>query len=123
MPAFLKSVQHATRGLFVFFRTERNGKIQLSASLIAIVSGLYFHITAGEWCWIIACIISVIAMEMINTAIEHICNMISPDYHPAVKNIKDISAGAVWLTAIGAAVIGMIVFSKYIMLIMNNILS
>lgn len=122
MPAFIKSVQHATRGLFIFFKTERNGKIQLSISLMAVVLGLYFHITSAEWCWVIISIVAVIGMEMINTALEHLCNLVSPDYHPAIKNIKDISAGAVWLVAIGAFVIGLFVFSKYIILIMNNIL-
>ncbi|MDB5191827.1 MAG: diacylglycerol kinase [Segetibacter sp.] len=107
---FIKSFGFAFTGLFTFFRYERNGKIQLLAAVIATIAGGLFKISLHEWMWMCACIVTVLSFEMMNTAIEKICNMVQPEYHPAVKAIKDIAAAAVLLAAMASVVIGALIF-------------
>jgi diacylglycerol kinase len=108
--ALNKTFSTAFNGIKYFFKTERNGKIQAGVSLITILSGLYLRITAVEWIIIVLCMGLVLALEMINTALEHLCNMIHADYHPSIKIIKDIAAGAVLTFSAVSVVAGLIIF-------------
>jgi diacylglycerol kinase len=108
--ALNKMFTTAFSGIKYFFKTERNGKIQAGVSLITIISGLYLKLDAVEWIVIVLCIGSVLALEMINTALEHLCNMIHKDYHPSIKIIKDIAAGAVLTFSVISVVAGLIIF-------------
>jgi diacylglycerol kinase len=110
MIKLLKAFGFAIDGIVVFFRHETNGKIQGVCAIIALALSAYYHISANEWLWILACICLVIALEMINSAIEKICNIISPDFHPTIKVIKDICAGAVLWASIFSVVIGCVIF-------------
>jgi len=94
----------------VFFRHETNGRIQGVFALIAIALSVYYKLPANEWLWIIACISLVIALEMVNSSIEKVCNIISSEYHPTIKVIKDMCAGAVLWASVFSAVIGCIIF-------------
>lgn len=78
--------------------------------MIATTIGLVCNISATEWMIVIGCIALVMAMEMMNTAIEKLCNIVSKDFHPTIKIIKDVTAGAVLLGAIGSLIIGAIIF-------------
>jgi diacylglycerol kinase len=110
MIGFLKGFIYAFNGLVVFFRHERNGRIQLIVAIIAVVLSWILKISVAEWMVILGCIASVLSFEMINSSIEKLCNLVHPKFHPAVKTIKDISAGAVLLVAISSAIIGAIIF-------------
>jgi diacylglycerol kinase len=107
---FISSFQFALEGMASFFLHERNGKIQLFAAVIALTLGTMLHISLPEWIYIIGCIAMVLSLEMINTAIEQICNMVQPEYHIAVKRIKDIAAAAVLLCAVASFIIGALIF-------------
>lgn len=107
---FLKGFLYAFNGLVVFFRHERNGKIQLAIAVLVVLLGLSLHVSAYEWILLLACIGSVLAFEMINSSIEKLCNLVHPTHHPAVKVVKDISAGAVLWVSVCSAVIGIIIF-------------
>lgn len=85
-------------------------RIHLVAAVLACVAGFYFNITSGEWIVIILCIVLVISFELLNTAIEELCNMIYPEQHPVIKKVKDIAAGAVLVAAIGSVIAGLIIF-------------
>lgn len=100
----------AFHGIGLFFSKERNGKIQLSIAAITIVVSIILHISAIEWMFILICISTVILTEMLNAAVEKVCDMLSSDYHPGIKIIKDISAGAVLWASIISAIIGCIIF-------------
>jgi len=63
-----------------------------------------------EWIVVLLCICAVLGLEMINSALEHLCNLVQRDYHPLVKKIKDVSAGAVLIASIISVVIGFIIF-------------
>jgi diacylglycerol kinase len=105
-----RSFGFAFQGIAVFFKTQHNAWIHLLSALIAIAGGFYFRITGNEWCWIIAAISMVFITEMLNTAIEFLCDHITPVIHPQIKKVKDISAAAVFFAAIAALAIGLIVF-------------
>ena len=110
MRSFLKGFVYAFNGLVVFFRNERNGKIQLLIAVLIVAVGFWLHISAAEWMTVLACIAAVLSLEMVNSAIEKLCNLVQPGYHPAVRVIKDISAGAVLWVAILSTIIGAIIF-------------
>jgi diacylglycerol kinase len=110
MIKLLKAFGFAMDGIVVFFRHETNGKIQGICAIVALALSAYYRISANEWLWILACICVVIALEMINSAIEKICNIISADFHPTIKVIKDICAGAVLWASIFSVVIGCVIF-------------
>lgn len=110
MSRLLKSFQWALYGLKYCIIKEKNFQLHCAAAVIAVGLGLFLHLTLAEWIAVIICITLVLAFEMVNTAIEQVCNIIHPAIHPSVKIIKDVSAGAVFLIAIMAAVCGAIIF-------------
>ena len=107
---FIQSLQFAITGIAAFFRNETNGQIQLGAAIIAVILGWIFQIAPMEWLVVVLCITMVLTLEMINTAIEKLCDVMHPGYHPQIKIIKDIAAGAVLCAAIGSVIAGAIVF-------------
>lgn len=107
---FLKSFVYAFNGLVIFFRHERNGKIQLLVAVVAMLLSWRFRISAAEWMVVLGCIATVLSFEMINSSIEKLCNLVHPKYHPAVKTIKDLAAAAVLFVAFVSAIIGGIIF-------------
>lgn len=110
MNKFIKAFVYAFNGLIIFFKNETNGRLQLIAALAAIALSAFLKISVNEWLCIIICISSVISLEMINSAIEKLCNMINPEFHPAIKIIKDISAASVLWASFFSAIIGTIIF-------------
>ena len=92
-------------------------KIHVLAMIIVIALGIFFKLNAIEWCFIAIAIATVISGELFNTAIETVVDMISPEKNPKAKLVKDIAAAAVLALAIGAAVVGMIIFIPKLMLI------
>lgn len=106
----INSFKYAIEGIISSFKTERNMKIHVLAMIIVIALGLFFKLNKVEWCFIIIAIASVISAELFNTAIETVVDMVSPERNPKAKLVKDIAAGAVLVVAIGAAIIGFIIF-------------
>jgi len=102
--------KYAIDGIVAFFRSEQNARIHALAAITAIILGFCVHITRHEWIAILLCISAVFCTEMINTAIEKLCNIVHPAYHSQIKMIKDIAAGAVLLSAVASLVIGAIIF-------------
>ena len=111
----INSFKYAIEGFISSFKTERNMKIHISSMIIVILLGVYFKLTAIEWCLIAIVIALVICAELFNTAIETVVDMVSPEKNPKAKLAKDISAAAVLSFAIGAAVVGIIIFVPKIM--------
>ena len=85
-------------------------KIHVLAMAIVIALGIFFKLSKIEWCIIIITIVMVISAELFNTAIETVVDMVSPQKNPQAKLTKDIAAGAVLTLAIGAVIIGAIIF-------------
>ena len=110
MKGFLKGFVYAFNGLVIFFRHERNGRIQLLMAIVVVLLGWGVRLSAGEWIVVLGCIATVLSFEMINSSIEKICNLVHPTHHPAVKTIKDLAAAAVLFVAFISAIIGAIIF-------------
>ena len=106
----LRSFQYAFSGLKKAFRSEKNFKIQFIISLSAILLAFLFHISALEWVAVLGCCSLVLGLELINSAIERLCNFVSPGIHPAIKKIKDFSAAAVLIASLVSFLIGLIIF-------------
>lgn len=117
MSTFIKNVGFASAGIKYFFKNERNGKIQLVIGLLVISLGLVVNLSTVEWCIILGCIALVIALEMVNTSLERVCDMLSTEYHPMIKIIKDVAAGAVLWAAIFCATIGCIIFTPHLLML------
>ena len=110
----INSFKYAIEGIISSFKTERNMKIHVLAMTVVIALGFFFKLDKIEWCFIIIAIASVISAELFNTAIETVVDIVSPERNPKAKIAKDIAAGAVFVVAIGAAIIGFIVFGPQI---------
>ncbi|QEC67627.1 diacylglycerol kinase family protein [Panacibacter ginsenosidivorans] len=113
--SFFKAFYHAWKGIQQFFLHDRNGRIHLGAAIATVMAGFVLHVSNIEWIVLLLCIAAVISLEMINAAIEKLCDMVHEAYHPTIKNIKDISAGAVLLVSIISVVIAAIIFIPKIM--------
>ncbi len=105
-----QSLVCAARGLGSVFASQVNARIHAAASIAAIGAGWWLRIAAAEWALVVAAIAMVWAAEALNTAIEHMVDLISPDAHPLAGKAKDAAAGAVLAASIGAALIGAFVF-------------
>lgn len=91
-------------------KKERNLKIHLIIASIIIVLGVYYQVSAVNWMILAIAMGSVITMEMMNTAIERVVDLVTKDFHPLAKEAKDIAAGAVLIAAAVSVVIGLIIF-------------
>lgn len=106
----LKSFKYAFSGLKFFFIHDHNGRLHFIAATIAIGLSWFLHLSAFEWMVVLLLIGAVIVTEMINAAIEKLADVVSPSYHPKIKIVKDIAAGAVLVTVFLAVIIGGIIF-------------
>jgi undecaprenol kinase/diacylglycerol kinase (ATP) len=110
MKYFFRSVLFALQGIKQFFSRDRNGKIQIVFGATAIILGFTVSLSSFQWLLVLFCIGLVISLEMINSAIERYCDLVTTDFHPGVKVIKDVAAGAVLVASIMSLVIGLIIF-------------
>ncbi len=106
----LASFRYAFAGVRHLFLTQRNAQIHAAIGVIAVAFGVAFQISQAEWLSLVIISALVVAAEGVNTAIEAIVDMVSPEYHPLAKVAKDVGAGTVLLTAIAAVIVGLIVF-------------
>ncbi|MDB5014765.1 MAG: Diacylglycerol kinase, partial [Daejeonella sp.] len=95
MIRFFKSFKFAVAGIKYAFATQVNFKFHTLATITVTIAGFYFELSTVEWLWIIAAIGMVVSVELLNTAIEVLVDLISPDYNVKAGIVKDLSAGAV----------------------------
>ncbi len=95
-------------------RCQHNAWIHAAITVAVVVAALLFRISSADWCWIILAMSIVWTAEALNTAFEFLADAASPEFHPLVRDAKDVAAGAVLLTAGAAVVIGSIVFWPYV---------
>lgn len=113
----LASFGWAVQGIIDLFSHHPNAQIHLLATLIVLPTGFMLGLSAVEWCIIVLCIILVLALEAMNSAVEYLADKISPEKDVLIGKAKDIAAGAVLLGAVGAVVIGGIIFVPKILLL------
>lgn len=110
----LKSLGYAGAGLVHLIKSEPHARIHLLVTILVVIAAIVLNVARLDWILLTFAIALVWAFEAINTAIEHLCDVISPDQSDSIKYAKDIAAAAVLVAAIGAAIIGITVFSPYI---------
>lgn len=111
----LRSFQFAGRGIVDLFRFENNAKVHLLLAGLVILAGFYLQLSRSEWAIITTQIGLVWAAEAFNTAIEKLCDFVSPGRHPQIKAIKDLSSGAVLILAVTAVMVGLIIFGSHLL--------
>ncbi len=109
----IKSFGHALNGLGYMVRVEGNARVHLLATLVVLGLGWGLGVSAAEWALLIIAITLVWVAELLNSALELLCDIVSPEYSDKVKRAKDMAAAAVLVAAIGAAGLGALVFVPY----------
>jgi diacylglycerol kinase len=119
--ARLESFKNAFNGVRTLFINEHNAWLHVIAALLVIVSGIIFRISATDWIAVIIAIGLVFASEAINSSIEKLSDFVSPEKRNSIKEVKDLAAAGVLISAITALLIGLIVFiPKIVSLIANK---
>ena len=113
-PPVHKSFFNAFRGISLMLRSERNFQIEILALVINLGLIVFLKLSPTDAAIVLLTCFFVLSTEIVNTAIEKICDIVQPEYDERVKFIKDISAGAVLILSIAAVFVGILVYSKYI---------
>ncbi|MGB2705283.1 MAG: diacylglycerol kinase [Candidatus Omnitrophota bacterium] len=107
----VESLNRSVEGFIYVLKTQRNMRLHFLIATLVLVLGLYFNLPKIELLLLVSVIALVLVLEMINTAVELTIDLIKNVYHPLARIIKDITAGAVFLAALNAVVVGYVVFS------------
>lgn len=105
----VKSFQYAFEGWWYVLRTQHNAWIHALISLAVFGMGFWLHLAARDWAIIILAMMAVWMAEFMNTALETLVDMTSPDFHPLAKVAKDVAAAAVLVGALGAVLVGLLI--------------
>ncbi len=104
-----QSFHFAVRGVTLMLKTQHNAWLHAAATVLIVALGLFCHIDHDDWCWLILAMIAVWTAESLNTALEFLADVASPEFHPLVEKAKDVAAGAVLISALGSVIIGLMV--------------
>ena len=116
----LRSFGHALRGLKVLLQTQHNARIHAGATVLVIAVGALFEISLTEWALVALAVVCVWATEALNTAIEFLVDLVSPELHPLAAKAKDVAAGAVLVAAIGSLIVGFLVFGPHVLSLLER---
>lgn len=105
----IRSFRFAGQGIFDLFRYENNAKVHLLAAVFTVAIGFWLRFSVTEWAIILTQIGLVWAAEAVNTAIEKLCDVVSPGHNPTIGKVKDMAAGAVLILTILAVVVGLLI--------------
>ncbi|WP_154025842.1 diacylglycerol kinase family protein [Olsenella uli] len=114
-PTFWRSFGFAVQGFRFVLRTERNIKVMLGGFAFAVAVGLFLGLSPTQWGLILLCCGAVLCAELLNTAVETVVDLVSPEYHPLAGRAKDIAAAAVWVLCVFVGVVGLVVFGSVIL--------
>jgi len=109
------SFKFALQGINSAVRSEPHMRLHVLSAIGVIVAGFLFQVTKLEWCLLAGSIGMVITAEIFNTSIETLTNLVSPERHPLAGKTKDLAAAAVLVSAITAAIVGLIIFMPYVL--------
>ncbi len=109
MKSRLRSFHFAVRGVMLMLRTQHNAWLHVVATICIVILGVFCRIGHDGWCWLILAMVAVWTAESLNTALEFLADVASPEFHPLVEKAKDVAAGAVLISAFGSVVIGLMV--------------
>ncbi|MBY4797976.1 diacylglycerol kinase family protein [Collinsella sp. AGMB00827] len=110
-PTFIRSFRFALEGIGIAIKTERNIKVMLGIGAVALIVSAWLALDPISWCIILMCCALVIHAELVNTALEAVVDLASPEIHPLAKRAKDIAAASVYVLSVMSALVGLLVFS------------
>ncbi|HIZ81765.1 MAG TPA: diacylglycerol kinase family protein [Candidatus Mediterraneibacter pullistercoris] len=117
----IKSFGYAFQGILTGIRNERNMKIHCAAIILVTMAGTLFQITAVQWCICLLLFALVAALELVNTAVEAVVDLVTEEKKPLAKVAKDTAAGAVLIAAAASVIIGCIIFLPYVLELLGKI--
>ena len=110
----IRSFRFAIVGIWTMLTSQHNAWLHACATVAVVVAGFLFSLSRSEWCWLVLALMAVWTAEALNTAFESLADVASPEFHPLVKQAKDVAAGAVLISAIGSLTIGCLVFGPHV---------
>ncbi|EIT85212.1 diacylglycerol kinase [Fictibacillus macauensis ZFHKF-1] len=110
MHRFKQSFLHAARGIKTAFQGEQNIFIHVGVGILVTLVAMFLHFSAEKMALLLLVIGGVIALEIVNTAIEHLVDLVTEEYHPLAKKVKDLASGAVLVFCAIAVIIGLLLF-------------
>ncbi len=110
MQKFLRSFRYALRGIWYAFRHEHNLQVEVVFAVLVFLLAFLFRLSPTEKAILFITVSIVLALELLNTAVERLVDMTKPRVHPYAKVVKDITAGAVLLSALFSVLVGLILF-------------
>lgn len=119
-PGFFESFSYALQGIGAAVRRERNFKVMLAAGAAAVVAGFALRLDAMSWVAVILMIGLVLCAELLNTAVESVVDLASPDVHPLAKYAKDLAAGAVLVLSVCVGVAGLVIYVRAALLLVGG---
>jgi diacylglycerol kinase (ATP) len=114
-----RSFGYAFSGIVKAFKSEPNFRIHIIAATLSLVAAFFLNFAAYEWLILVFAILLVIILELVNTAIETVVDMVSPRYSLKAKVVKDVSAAAVMIAAFMAILVGIILFLPKILILLH----
>ncbi len=108
-PNLLASFGFALQGIAHAFRTQRNFKVHLAVTALVIVAGITLGISVEQWAILVGMIALVLQAELVNTALEAVVDRVAPEFHALAKVAKDCAAGAVFVCAFAAVIVGLLI--------------
>lgn len=109
----MKSFMFALAGILQVWREERSFKVLSVCALVAVIVGYYLRFASFEWVILVGCITAVLSAEIVNTAIEDLCNKVEPRTDPLIGKIKDMMAGFVLVVSLGALTVGLLLLLEH----------
>ncbi len=118
----IQSFKYAIRGVILMLKSQHNAWLHAVASILVLFVGLLFGLSDPEWCRLVLAIMAVWTAEALNTALEFLADVASPEFHPLVEKAKDVAAGAVLISAVGSVVIALLVLGPHAYSFLSDIL-
>lgn len=118
----LQSFRYAARGVRLMLRSQHNAWLHAVASCCVLIVGGLCLLSIQEWCWLVLAIMAVWTAEALNTALEFLADVASPEFHPLVARAKDVAAGGVLIAACGSVVIALLVMGPHLLHLLANLL-
>ncbi len=113
MEQLRKSFSYAVRGLMLAWREEQNFRLEVLVAVAVLGSAWWLRLTGGQSAIIILCITIVLSAEVLNTALEDLCNKVEPRHDPVIGNVKDLMAGFTLLVSLGSVAVGILIFTLH----------
>jgi diacylglycerol kinase (ATP) len=120
---WLESVNCAIEGILWAARTQRHLRYHFLAAVVVLLTALFLQVSTLEFTLLALAVILVLFAELFNTALEVLVDLVSPEYHPLARRAKDVAAGAVLVTGIGAVVIGYLGLSRYLFPLFEHVIT